>query len=185
MDDASDNSELKPGLSLYDLGWRPYYAMLGRWLHRMHAVKEERCCLGEKASHLDCIFAFFQTCYHFRDWLQESGEVPQADIETLFSTSLELQVCRDFCLAAKHMRIRNKKSADPDFYLFREWDHFHVPRPDDGPDAPCLLRLRAKEHTFDLFELADRCQFIWQQFLCRRGLIKVDSGTQTLTRGLS
>lgn len=171
-----ESSELKPGLMLYDLGWRSYYAMLRRWLFRMHAVKEERRCQGQKASHLDCIFAFFQTCYHLRDWLLQSDEVDEVSIQELFTANIELQVCRDFCNAAKHMRI-SRPSVDADFYLFREWDHFHVPLPDDGPEAPCFLRLRAKEYTFDLFELADRCQLVWEQFLIGRGLIQRDGDT--------
>lgn len=69
----------------------------------------------------DFTYAFFQSCYHLRDWLVSTGAASDKDMQTLFDSSIELQLCRDICNATKHLQY-DRPSLDPRPRIGREWD---------------------------------------------------------------
>ncbi len=152
------------------LGWRGQFERTARWFARVEKISIERHQTGDLHRHQDFIYAFFQNCYHLREWLVESGVVPQCEMERLFQDHVELQICRDVCNGTKHMQVK-RPSIDGDYSIFREYDHFHVDRPDDGPHSMEYLFVLAGSHKYDLFELARKCMAIWEQFLRGKRLL--------------
>jgi hypothetical protein len=151
--------------------WLTHYARTLRWYARLQKV---RAACGQVGIHQDCedyIYAFFQNCFHLRDWLLKSRVIHKSQLDQLFESNVELRLCRDICNGTKHMTITRKPSIDADFYTFREYDHLHISSPSDDPHAMEKFMIRASGEKWDAFELADRCMQIWNEFLEARGLL--------------
>lgn len=70
------------------------------------------------AEDFDTLIAFFQNCYHLRDWLESTRPELRDDISTLFENNFEMRGCRDICHGFKHKDLK-RPSLDPDFNLYR------------------------------------------------------------------
>lgn len=108
----------------------------------------------------DFAYAFFQSCYHLRDWLVSDGAATENEMKTLFTSSIELQLCRDICNATKHLQY-DRPSIDPRPRIGREWDPW-----------------KKEWHGWYLYaderrpisELAHGCVAAWDKFLNGKGL---------------
>lgn len=112
---------------------------------------------------IDTVIAYFQNAYHLRDWLLATLPDLKDDVDTLFSNSFEMGACRDICNGFKHKSL-NRPTHDPDFNLYREYDHFEI----EGL-SPVKYRITFADGSsirkFDLFELADKVHRDWRKFL--------------------
>jgi hypothetical protein len=98
-------------------GWRGQYRRMIRWQDR--AVESMK---GDDGNEIyDFIYAFFQSCYHLRDWIVSDEAATKEEMKELFSKNIELQLCRDICNATKHLKY-NTASIDSRPYIAREWD---------------------------------------------------------------
>ena len=145
--------------------WRGQYERVGRWHTRIHLAANAGTPDLE-----DFLFAFFQNCYHLREWTLKASAVSRSDIDKLFNASRELRVCRDICNGTKHPVV-DHPSVDPDFSIGREYDsqvpsgfrYFiiaggNVAEPEEKP------RFMPSEKV-DLLTLADQCLAVWKSFL--------------------
>lgn len=152
-------------------GWRAQYARVARWHNRVTKIGRAKSRANDndmEAEH-DFVYAFFQTCYHLRDWLQHSGAVERAKLDDFFRDNKEMQVCRDICIGTKHLRV-DKPSVDSSFNIGREY----VPAewPGDRPHINERWFIIAGDTKYDIFELADRCMELWKQFLKQHRLYR-------------
>jgi hypothetical protein len=120
---------------------------------------------------MDIVLAFFQNCYHVRDWLLASKPELENQIADLFRNHFEMGACRDVCNGFKHKALTNP-THDKDFNLYSEYDYFEVMSGSgnspikynavfaDGPDVK----------KFELFVLAQACLDLWTQFFQDSGL---------------
>ena len=108
----------------------------------------------------DFTYAFFQNCYHLRDWMVSNSAATKDEMEMLFASSVELQLCRDICNATKHFQY-DRPSIDPHPRIGREWDPWEKER-----------------HGWYLYsdkrrpisELVHNCVAAWDRFLDEKGL---------------
>src|ERR1041384_6786560 len=100
-------------------GWQGQFERMTRWAKRVETISAERQQKGDLHSQQDYIYAFFQNCYHLRDWLLKSRVVAKTDLDDLFRQHVELQICRDVCNGTKHMEI-DRASVDAHFSIYRE-----------------------------------------------------------------
>jgi hypothetical protein len=118
-------------------------------------------------SDIDLVIAFFQNCYHLRDWLQSCRPDCRGEIDALFANNFEMAGCRDLCNGFKH-KVLTKASLDADFNLYREYDHFGADA--DAGHNPIQYRVAFAEgeglKKYDLFDLAERCFQLWDRFIC-------------------
>ena len=137
-------------------GWAGQYRRMLRWRDRLLEVYE-----GDDGDTIyDFTYAFFQSCYHHRDWLKSDNAATKKELDTLFASSIELQLCRDICNATKHLKYNNP-SVDQSPKIGREWDPW-----------------KKKWHGWYLYsderrpisDLAYRCVEIWDQFLIDKRL---------------
>ncbi len=105
-------------------------------------------------------YAFFQNCFHLREWVQHTANIPRADLDAFMGRE-EMQVCRDLANGTKHLNI-TRPNVDARFSIGREYD----PRSHFGYR---LFVITDNEKTggekYDLFDLASRCLEAWEQFL--------------------
>jgi hypothetical protein len=113
----------------------------------------------------DLVFSFFQDCWHMRDWVIRSTETDQQKLQSLLSSSVEMNMCREICNTAKHLvlerpsrlpqaRLANFRDIGVPIALAREYEP-------TGDKLTVLFR----QQTYDAFELAGKCLDFWHEFL--------------------
>ena len=146
--------------------WKFQWARVMRWNQRVRQTKEKSLQHELTPEDIDTVIAFFQNCYHFRDWLIASRSNLKGPINQLFRKHFEMGACRDICNGFKHKAV-DHPSHDKDFNLYRERDPFEALTLERR--VPSKHRVVFAEGTgirkFDLFELAEKCFELWSQFL--------------------
>ena len=141
-------------------GWQGQYERMLRW-HR-------RVTTDASPDDLDFLLAFFESCFHLRDWLLAAGAADQQSLGALFKSSAELRVCRDLANGFKHHSV-SKPSVDARFSVVREYVPQNWPSAHAYPNGKWMVL--AGGHQFDLRELAGRCVSTWQAFLASKDLL--------------
>jgi len=128
-------------------GWPDQFARIIRWRDRLGKAEEKDI--------LDFVFAFFQACYHLRDWLEFTGSVEKTTLDKLFQDRFEMRACRDICNATKHFSLDSKPSLGREFSM--AWEYI-------GDDRNELVIL-ADGKKLRVLNLANDCVRTWEAFL--------------------
>ena len=156
--------------------YREQLARTYRYYERLKKLNEGRATEPSSELNMDDIYAFFQNCYHLKDWLKNdpaytlhSGK----EIEDYVSKSTELCICADICNGSKHLTfnrpprsgakpkfgrkiestgeiIASGKVVDRSFAMFVEVEH------------PC--------GRIDAFQLATAALKSWESFIEQAGV---------------
>ena len=145
-------------------GWQGQYERMLRWHKRANAAARSDVSPDE----LDFLLAFFESCFHLRDWLLAVGSTDQQSLEELFKSHDELRVCRDLANGFKHHSI-SRPSVDAQFSVVREYIPRNWPSAHAYPNGKWMVI--AGGYQVGLRELAGRCVSIWQIFLASKGLL--------------
>lgn len=109
-------------------GWETQYAQMLRWRDRVNTSYSDGRMVSDDAE--DFLLAFFESCYHLKDFVIETGSISASDINAIINTNHSMRICRDICNRAKHHTLRHHASVDKDWSLGREY----APWP-DGTDG--------------------------------------------------
>jgi len=117
----------------------------------------------------DIFFAFFTSCYHFKDWLKESLKTKESKdkVEKYVKNSLSLTVCDEICNHSKHLKLTSNKHK-PQRNINTRGFELGVLRNSFGPgpsfhDSIYVIK-RGKE-WLDALKVARACIKEWQNFL--------------------
>lgn len=150
--------------------WIAQWYRVTRWFRRCEELKEKSKTNELDADDIDTVIAFFQNCYHLRDWIGASRANLKEKLNALsFRSTVEMKVCRDICNGFKHKALDQKKypPLDPDFNVYCEYDHFLAEA--DSSANPVLYRIafsyKGDIRKYDLFDLVERCYRIWENFI--------------------
>jgi len=130
-------------------GWRGQFDRTSRWYERAR-----RAAAAGTPELEDFVFAFFQNCYHLREWMLQTGEASHRELADFFAQHAELRLCRDICNGTKHLNL-DSASVDANFSIGREY------APSEPGHARLFVIANAK---YDLLDLATRCMELWRQF---------------------
>ena len=106
-----------------DEQWIVQWHRVIRWHRRVLDLRKSGESVGLDVNDLDLVIAFFQNCYHLRDWLCACRPDLTATVDAFYRGSFEMAACRDICNGFKH-KLLTKPSLDAGFNLYREYDHF-------------------------------------------------------------
>jgi hypothetical protein len=160
-------------------GWRGQYLRLQRWHRLIHRIGRAKTQTEDTEQEHDFLYAYFQNCYHLRDWLRNSGTLTSKALQEFFRLNEPMGVCRDICNGTKHWHI-DHPSVDADFSVGREY----VP-PDWSGERPHVNEswfIVSGKNKYDLFEVADTCMALWDSFLRDNGLLPGSLGKSTSSR---
>lgn len=79
-----------------------------RWYERFRDLTHGREHTMGSENYADEIFAFFQNCYHLKDWIQNDTQVPPsmaAGVWPAVNQSVALELCADLCNSQKHFTL--------------------------------------------------------------------------------
>jgi hypothetical protein len=147
-------------------GWRGQLRRVERWHRRAGYVLDPYRRIPEDEI-VDFLYAFFQSAYHMRDWLEKSGGSSKEALDELMESSRCLKLCRDVCNGSKHFALKPQRSNDvARIGLMREY----VPPPPGGHAGrtrPSLLAFQNHAGQVEfrrIDELIDECLTTWQKF---------------------
>ncbi len=153
------------GLTLQQVeGWRGQLARVTRWRERVVTAAN-----GEpSADELDFLLAFFESAYHLRDWLVETGAVSNVEVDGYVASHIELQLCRDIANGFKHHSLR-RPSVDAGFGIVNQY----VSPQERGrryrlPNGEWTILANGTQ--LGLVDLSERVLLLWNQFLTQRNL---------------
>ena len=111
---------------------------------------------------LDYFYAFFQNCYHLKDWVKKDDAVKleNEEVEDFINKSEYMLICADICNGTKHLEHRNRSHKDPKFGGRRL-----SMSADSGLIIEAEFSIRTKTGTIDAFELASVCVQEWEKFI--------------------
>lgn len=144
-------------------GWQGQFRRLQRWKRLLDDLWNSSIENEEQTRWpLDVAYAFFQNCWHLKDWLLNSGALLEEDVQDLYA-SFEMTACRDICNGTKHFSLRNSPTA----FAVMQFEG-------DPPHEISLLAGSARSgfESYTVPELADKCMNFWIELLKRHGLLK-------------
>ena len=155
-------------------GWRGQYDRVLRWHSRVTSLGSRDDATISPTTAFDYLYAFFQNCYHLRDWLENDGAISDRRLQSFMTGNVELAVCRDIANGTKHFRIQSP-SIDSTPAIVREYHPVGWPgkRPGTSESYAVILEDRRSkvELLFDLQDLANRCVSSWRGLLQAEGLL--------------
>jgi len=152
--------------------YREQYDRMKRWYERFEAINQGHRHEVSSDYYLDEIYAFFENCYHLKDWIKNDSAVPVNDkkvVEGYIDGNRSLRLCADICNALKHLERtkRDRSHEDPEFGK----THFAL---NVGSGSLPIVSLKYEVDTNngseDAFNLATDCVNAWDGFLSTHGL---------------
>jgi hypothetical protein len=147
-------------------GWQGHLQRVERWHQRAnHTLDTYNGVAADDA--IDFLYASFQTAYHMRDWLQNSGAASQAQLDALMASNRCLKLCSDVCNGSKHFVLDPKRSKTDHIGLLREYIPPSLTGDHEASSRPSLLAF--VNHAGDVEfrrveELMAECLAAWQTF---------------------
>jgi hypothetical protein len=146
------------GYSLENIySWKSQYERIKRWERRLITYASDN-----EHDPLDFYIAFFQSCYHMRDWLIKSGAMERDRIDELISSNTNMRLCRDICNRSKHLTLDRPASVDPRFSIVVEYR---------GRSAPMALVIVADYQKFELAGVVAGCVAFWEALVRDHDLV--------------
>lgn len=154
--------------------WMAQINRVRRWYDLVLSLKSKSETEPLTAYDFDTLIAFFQNCYHLRDWLESSRPELKNNIKILFENNFEMQGCRDICHGFKHKDLK-RPSLDADFNLYREYDPFAADAdPKKNPEIYNVVFADGDDiRKYNVFDFADKCVDLWLEFLQNHGLLRI------------
>jgi hypothetical protein len=107
----------------------------------------------------DYLYAFFESALHLRDWLEDTGAVPEAELQTFFETNEDMRLCRDFANSRKHYSLSRPSQSNPP----SEVREYSPSTGNPGTDVSLMILSDGQKH--DAFDLAKRILRLWEGFV--------------------
>lgn len=142
------------------------YERVKRWYHRFEEINTGKIHDRSLDYSYDDILAFFQNCYHLRDWIKNDKLAPKNikdGLKSFIDSNDCFRYCADITNASKHLELNPSRKIQQDI--------------DKGP-RKLFIDIRRndeiiKEEYFFLvgdckisaFELATNCLQKWEEYL--------------------
>ena len=145
--------------------WNEQWKRVQRYYDRCKKINDGFKGHGEPSDYyFDDMVAFFQNCFHLRDWLMKDGfqsaKIAKTPEEYVRDT-LCLAICADLANTTKHMNLRHRpKSGDEPKRANRSMSV--------TMGSPVVILKANIEHNgkmIDAFELSTECMSAWSAYL--------------------
>lgn len=152
--------------------YKEQYKRMKRWYNRLKAIYTGMEHKVSDEYYNDNVYAFFQNCYHLKDWLKNDPNLQRLlpDIGTLVEDFANrgpdcIQVCGDLCNGSKHMIISTPK-IDANTHLGGRKLRF-----DFGTHVLAIeYKIECRDQSHDALCLAESCISEWDDFMTRHNI---------------
>ncbi len=130
---------------------------------RMERFKDRAINAKNEDDSLDFSFAFFQSCYHLREWIPIFEQIESALWSEKWKKFISaydcMKYCRDLSNITKHMKI-NHASTTENIVITRNYEENGT---ELGKFTGWILNIDKKQ--IDFFELMKDCTNAWIEFI--------------------
>jgi hypothetical protein len=153
-----------------NIGYRSQLDRTRRFLDRVQSADSRR-----DVDYQDDVWAFFQNCWHIKDWLTHDYRVPKRIRDRVVAAaraSRVLRICRDMANGTKHSKLtrRNKTRPPPRARAMHMWTNTVIV-PGGQTTMDCLLKFPHRKVRFRSARVvAVECLEEWIKILQAHGL---------------
>lgn len=146
--------------------WQEQYDRMRRYFDRFKEANDGAHMRVTADYAADDMHAFFQNCYHLKDWLKNDPSFTKKtkqQIEDYITATPCLSLCADICNGMKHLMLSNSRSGTEPQFTGRQ---FHIW--EGGPmHGQVSLKLNIEHDGMirDAFTVASECIAAWDAFL--------------------
>lgn len=121
--------------------------------------------------YVDTVYAFFQNCFHIKDWVHHDNEVrfPKKMLNEFINNHPELKICGSLCNCTKHLKIGVDYEKFFDKKTKIGGKYFKLGMGGGVPQVKIKFEIVDSQNTYDAFDLATKCLKIWGEFLNKNG----------------
>jgi len=148
--------------------WNDQWNRVIRYYDRFCTMNNGVAPYGNHSDYyFDDMRAFFQNCYHLKDWLEKDGFISANSqlkpYEYILSNEC-LKICADFANSMKHMKI------DPNRYPPKSGHEpisagRHLAVTSGSPIVTLKASIEHDHKTIDAFDLATNCMQAWKAYI--------------------
>ncbi|MCK9393226.1 MAG: hypothetical protein WCX30_01690 [Candidatus Paceibacterota bacterium] len=117
----------------------------------------------------DYVYSFFQDCFHFKNYVINSGLIDKNDVNDFIELNTDMKICRDICNGSKHC-INNNPSIDRDIHKNINKRNYKIIKPITEEKHYCFIHGK-NIPALDALELAENCCLLWKTFLIKNKLL--------------
>jgi len=140
------------------------FERVNRWYLKFKEINDGISQRYHSNYYKDVVYAFFQNCYHLKDWVKNDEHVNKElrnKAECFVNNSTALKICGDICNGSKHSKITDgKEKIDKDTKISRT-NHILVV----GSTYSAKYKIISENNEYDAFDLATQCITEWKEFL--------------------
>jgi len=141
-----------------------------RWYRRFCELSAGRQHTVDSEYYIDDIYAFFQNCYHLKDWLKNDNTIDakiRSSVEDLIDLTRPLRLCADLCNSLKHLHLRTDRSGESPAFAKKR---YALNLGSQDPKISLHYDVKTSRGIEDAFALATDCIEAWDTFLHENGL---------------
>jgi hypothetical protein len=157
--------------------WEEQWARVGRLHNRFTIVNEARATHNRVSDdYQDDVYAFFVSCYHFKDWLKNDPTTTAVtgDVEDIVKGSTDLSLCGDVANGFKHLALKGARVDASTAIGRRDFKVTFGEDPTTGESSTTFgaqYEIVAGSATYDAYTVASNCFVAWEQYLRSKSLI--------------
>lgn len=135
-----------------------------RWFDRFTQINDGRYHTISSNNYLDEVYAFFQNCYHLKDWIKndETAGDFSTSVENYVNNNRHLRLCADICNGSKHFKLNKQKSGENPRMRSK---HHKLNLSTDPPVIAIQYSIVTDSGILDAYDLAKKCMAAWDSFL--------------------
>lgn len=96
--------------SPFHRNWRSQYHRMRRWHLMLEKLHSNETDAKLPIDYLDVVYAFFQSCYHLKDWVLTDKIKTSSEIKKFIDDNDCMKICADICNGTKHFNLKNSQS---------------------------------------------------------------------------
>ncbi|HAF11286.1 MAG TPA: hypothetical protein DCK98_14555 [Chloroflexi bacterium] len=152
--------------------WEEQWSRVQRWYEAFTQTEAGRRHDRTSDDYLDEVHAFFQNCYHLKDWLKNdpASKVLAKDVEDMLAKSTSLSLCADLANGSKHLTLKTTRTGD----LGTKFGPKHFALGLTAGQTPVIsvsLEVLSGGSTWDAYDIATQCVSEWETYLKGIGLL--------------
>jgi hypothetical protein len=157
--------------------WTEQWKRVQRWFSHLSDTNRGRTHDRESDYYQDEAYAFFQNCYHLKDWLKHDRATSAlvSDVETVISNSQNLSLCADLCNGSKHLTLTRPRTHADTQIGKRHFELGLSTTLGSDTDEPATIavkyEIRSGGSVYDAFTVAEACVREWEAYLSGKGLL--------------
>jgi hypothetical protein len=152
--------------------WTDQWGRVQRWHKRFGETAQGRLHDRPSLAYEDEMFAFFESCFHLKDWLKNDPSGPlyrDPIVEEFVNGSEPLRWCADIANGSKHLVADRRPRLDAHTGLGRRLIKLEM-----GNAIPTSISaeylIAGGGETQDAWQLANACVAAWRKFLLDQGM---------------